>query len=165
MILSGDEIGNSQNGNNNVYCQDNEISWVKWEAGDSNLTDLVAMLAQLKKDYKTLGSNQFLAGEQSDPSSQIIWYSPDGQVMTNNDWESSKNEANAYAISTESEEVKSGSDLFIVINNADELEFTLPLSLENWAVVLSTTDIPIKVENGKFKVGASVVVFERKLAN
>ena len=162
MILSGDEIGNSQNGNNNVYCQDNEMSWVKWDQGDSKLTDFIVTLSSLRKSHKIFGSPQFLTGEKSDASSKIIWYSPDGKVMTKGDWESSENEAIAYTLPTESNADKLGTELFIVINNGNEIEFSLPHSAEQWELVLSTSDIPVNVQNGKFKLGASIIVFERK---
>ncbi|MEM8701179.1 MAG: glycogen debranching protein GlgX [Pseudomonadota bacterium] len=62
MLLAGDEIGNSQNGNNNAYCQDNPIGWIDWENRDDALADFVEGLARLRKGHSSLRQSRFLHG-------------------------------------------------------------------------------------------------------
>lgn len=161
MILSGDEIGNSQNGNNNVYCQDNEIAWVKWEQGDKQLIEFVAQVSKFRKKHNVLISPQFLIAERSNDAPQIIWYSVQGQIMTDVDWENSNHEALAYLLKDSVSDGKPVNSLYVVVNNGTELEFTLPESSEPWKVVLCTSDNPVDLQNGKFRIGGSIVVFER----
>ncbi|WP_321458709.1 glycogen debranching protein GlgX [uncultured Cohaesibacter sp.] len=75
MLLAGDEIGNSQKGNNNAYCQDNEIGWVNWDKGDKVLKDFVAYLSQFRRDHKALRQDRFLHGakRQQDDMRDVEW--------------------------------------------------------------------------------------------
>ena len=94
LLLAGDELGRTQLGNNNAYCQDNEISWVDWSlAGSSDdLTDLVASLTRLRLSSPALHRGRFFkAGE-------IDWLRPDGEPMTPADW----NEPFAHAVAATS---------------------------------------------------------------
>jgi len=69
MLLGGDELGHTQRGNNNAYCQDNEISWLKWQPGE--LVEFIGRLVALRKQY---------------PNENPIWFSPEGRRMTEQDW-------------------------------------------------------------------------------
>ncbi len=62
MLLAGDEIGNSQQGNNNAYCQDNSIGWINWDLADENLLDFVTSLSQFRKSHKAVRQTRFLHG-------------------------------------------------------------------------------------------------------
>ena len=75
MLLAGDEIGNSQQGNNNAYCQDNEIGWVNWDKSDDDLTAFVAYLSQFRKEHKALRQDRFLHGarRQQDNEPDVEW--------------------------------------------------------------------------------------------
>jgi isoamylase len=90
MLLAGDELGNSQNGNNNAYCQDNEIGWVDWSrkgtAGE-DLSDFVAGLVRLRHTGRFF-ADQFLEGKVRNASGcrDIAWFRADGQEMTEPDW-------------------------------------------------------------------------------
>jgi len=64
MLLAGDEIGNSQKGNNNAYCQDNEIGWINWQEADKSLADFVAHLSAFRQAHRCLSQSLFLHGAQ-----------------------------------------------------------------------------------------------------
>ena len=91
MITHGDEIGRTQNGNNNVYCQDSELSWMDWSLVDKN-SDLLAFArkaATLRKNHPVFRRRRFFEGEpirSGDEVRDIAWLTPDGQEMTHEDW-------------------------------------------------------------------------------
>ena len=91
MLLMGDEVGRTQNGNNNAYCQDNEIAWLVWEKvgeRDRAFLDFVRGLVRLRKRYKLLRSSRFLHGEPVDDNGtrSVIWLRPDGEEMEPSSW-------------------------------------------------------------------------------
>ena len=92
MLLAGDELGHSQLGNNNAYCQDNEISWQDWSllSTEADTLDLVRRLIQLRRDYPLLHRDRFVHGESEfEPSgfSDIQWLRSDGETMQDSDWD------------------------------------------------------------------------------
>ena len=91
MLLAGDERGNSQGGNNNVYCQDNEISWIDWTANEKReaLHDFVAQLIALRRRHPSFRRRSFFRGklEAEGAAKDVLWLRPDGREMTPPDWE------------------------------------------------------------------------------
>ncbi|WP_187428827.1 Glycogen operon protein GlgX [Roseobacter fucihabitans] len=83
MLLAGDEIGNTQWGNNNAYCQDNEIAWLDWAAGDAEMADFVAMLAALRKAHRVLRQSRFLHAAQrpADGLRDVEWMDFQGHPL------------------------------------------------------------------------------------
>ena len=92
MIAHGDEIGRTQNGNNNVYCQDSELSWMDWSLVDKN-ADLLAFarkVTTLRKNHPVFRRRRFFEGEpirSGDEVRDIAWLTPAGQEMTHEDWD------------------------------------------------------------------------------
>jgi glycogen operon protein len=87
MLLAGDEIGRTQRGNNNAYCQDNEISWLDWSHADRDLLAFVRRLIELRRRHPHLHLNRWLSERrQTDGHREIEWLRPDGQPMTVEDW-------------------------------------------------------------------------------
>jgi isoamylase len=88
MLLMGDELGHSQAGNNNAYCQDNELTWLDWSAIDEPLLRFVQKLAALRRQHPALRRRHFLHGTRSDPAGlpDVTWLSEDG-IMTVEDWQ------------------------------------------------------------------------------
>jgi glycogen operon protein len=88
MISHGDEIGRTQRGNNNAYCQDNEISWVDWRSGDRDLLRFVTRLVAFRKAHPVVCRRHWFRGEPVRRSDlpDIQWFRPDGQEMTDEDW-------------------------------------------------------------------------------
>jgi glycogen operon protein len=83
MLLGGDELGRSQKGNNNAYCQDNEISWFDWEAIDKDLLAFTSGLVAVRRRHPVLRRRSFASGALSD---DIAWFTPTGSAMTDSDW-------------------------------------------------------------------------------
>jgi len=91
MVLMGDEVGRTQHGNNNAYCQDNEIAWLNWKgisARDRAFMEFVRAVVRIRKRYKLLRCNHFLHGEpiDEDGTSSVIWFRPDGKEMEPASW-------------------------------------------------------------------------------
>jgi glycogen operon protein len=91
MILAGDEFGRTQGGNNNAYCQDNEISWVNWKLSDSGkrMLDFTRYVLGLRTQHPVLHRRRFFQGRSIHGSNvyDIIWRRPDGHEMSDDDWE------------------------------------------------------------------------------
>ncbi|WP_072803307.1 glycogen debranching protein GlgX [Rhodococcoides yunnanense] len=86
MILGGDEIGRSQNGNNNAYCQDNELSWFDWSTADGPLREFTADLIGLRAAHPALRPVWFRRGSDSDSADTVDFYRADGERFGDEDW-------------------------------------------------------------------------------
>ncbi len=90
MLSGGDEVGRTQGGNNNAYCQDNEISWTPWDLSDEQraLFDFTCRVVHLMREHPVLRRRKFLAGRRIRGAAvrDIMWLTPDGQEMGNGDW-------------------------------------------------------------------------------
>jgi isoamylase len=141
MLLAGDEVGNTQFGNNNAYCQDNEIGWVKWtglgSAGE-DLTTLIANLTRLRKRFVQLGNQAWLEGRRADGSYDVLWLTAQGKEMTAADWDNPDARFLSYILgSEENGEIP----LFIVFNSGTEpTQFVLPATRKfaYWTALLDT---------------------------
>ncbi|MCB0914876.1 MAG: glycogen debranching protein GlgX [Actinobacteria bacterium] len=92
MIAHGDELGRTQGGNNNGYCQDNEITWVDWAEADRSLLEFTRKLIALRRDHPIFRRQKFFNGqpietEDWDAVPDITWLKPDGEAMTPDDWQ------------------------------------------------------------------------------
>ncbi|HEX4442901.1 MAG TPA: glycogen debranching protein GlgX [Galbitalea sp.] len=93
MILHGDELGRTQNGNNNTYAQDSPLTWVHWDTADQSLIDFTAALVRLRKEHPTFRRSRFFDGRpvvrgEGEPMPDIVWLQPDAAVMSPADWDS-----------------------------------------------------------------------------
>jgi isoamylase len=92
MISHGDELGRTQNGNNNVYCQDNELSWIDWANADTELMEFTRSVSALRAGHPVFRRRRFFSGRpvrQRGVSGMpdIAWFAPDGSEMSDEDWE------------------------------------------------------------------------------
>lgn len=92
MLLHGDELGRTQQGNNNVYAQDSELSWVHWDQADGPLIEFTAALSRLRREHPTFRRSRYFDGRpvrrgEGEPRPDIEWLRPDGSVMEPEDWE------------------------------------------------------------------------------
>ena len=167
LLLAGDEVGNSQNGNNNAYCQDNKIGWVDWSGigqDGEDMTGLIAKLAKLRRDYPQLRGREWLKGQFADGGFDVMWLRPDALEMTAEDWKFPNGRFIAYVLA--STDAK-GTPLAIVLNAAPEtIDFVLPRvqQCETWLMELNTavptrcgTAFPAGAEQAA--PGRSVLVF------
>ncbi len=87
MLCAGDEIGNSQQGNNNAYCQDNETGWLDWTTTNHHLRDFVASALKLRREHSLLHHDDwFSSGETKAQQACVHWFRPDGKSMQVDDW-------------------------------------------------------------------------------
>ncbi|SHF13225.1 glycogen operon protein [Streptoalloteichus hindustanus] len=92
MLLHGDEVGRTQHGNNNAYCQDNELSWLDWSLAEKNadLLEFTRALAELRRAHPVFRRRRFFRGRplrRGDELRDIAWFTPSGEEMTERDWE------------------------------------------------------------------------------
>ncbi len=90
MLLHGDELGRTQQGNHNVYCQDNELSWVDWDSVDQELRTFTAALIAMRREHPVFRRRRFFAGRPirgGDELRDIAWFTEFGEEMTEQDWE------------------------------------------------------------------------------
>ena len=89
MLLAGDELGNTQHGNNNAYCQDNEFSWIDWSAVDEGFLDFTRRMIAFRKAHPILRQKLFLHSQprEIDGLADLFWHRPEGGGMTQGDWD------------------------------------------------------------------------------
>ncbi|NSZ08635.1 glycogen debranching protein GlgX [Agrobacterium tumefaciens] len=122
MLTAGDEGGRSQHGNNNAYCQDNEITWVDWSSLSQELTDHTAFLAALRKRFGVFSQTEFFSG-----NGDVTWLAPGGEPMTVAEWERPDMPAFAMVLATPDHETENDAELAVLINRSHEIvPFTLP---------------------------------------
>ena len=154
MVLHGDELGRSQGGNNNVYCQDNEISWVDWdlEPWQEELLAFTRRAVALRREHPVFRRRRFFAGVSRDEGTpaDIAWFAPDGRTMGPDDW--ANHEARSMLVFLNGEAIPEPDqrgervvgDSFLVAFNGhyEPLTFTLPEEVygDGWLVALDTSD-------------------------
>ena len=122
MILAGDEFGNSQGGNNNAYCQDNEISWLDWSEARTELIEAVSALSKLRRETG-LSRARFGVAQNDGPDHNPVleWLHPDGRTMGDADWEDGELRCFGLKIVFALDP-----EVLIVLNAGDECQFQLP---------------------------------------
>jgi glycogen operon protein len=174
MISHGDEIGRTQNGNNNVYCQDNELSWVDWELGEEQLQllEFTKAVVRLRRTHPVFRRRRFFAGSADHGGEStlgdIYWLQPSGEPMDEGGWSGDTLQVamwlNGGAIHEPDPRGQMiTDDDFLVLFNADaeEVSFTLPSSTwgDRWLTEIDTcADI---VDPGWRDAGAQVTVGPR----
>jgi glycogen operon protein len=151
MLLAGDEVGRTQQGNNNAYCQDNELSWFDWSSIDEDLLAFTAALVALRRDHPVFRRRRWFQGRPLRGTPDIVWLRPDGTEMTEADWREGHETCvgmflNGEAIASpgpRGEHVVD--DSFLVLINASPEPRKWAISGrwgERWRLVLDTTDGP-----------------------
>jgi glycogen operon protein len=87
MLLGGDELGRTQKGNNNAYCQDNDLSWVNWSEIDQPLLDFTRWIIAFRREHPVFRRRRFFQGRPIRGTLDIGWFKPDGKSMTDEDWD------------------------------------------------------------------------------
>jgi glycogen operon protein len=169
MLLAGDELGNTQQGNNNAWCQDNELSWLDWESADRDLLAFVRRLIELRRAHPVFRRSRFFSG-QGENLPDVWWMRPDGRRMTRRDWDNTN--ARAIGVFLNGDEVGSEArhgeelrdDSFLLLFNAhyEEIAFRLPARRfgTRWELELSTG----VVQAERFAPGLDVTVESRSIA-
>ncbi|MET1054343.1 MAG: glycogen debranching protein GlgX [Pedobacter sp.] len=150
MLLAGDELGRTQKGNNNSYCQDNEISWVDWQAADHDLRNFTSSLIRLRAEHAVFARKNWFKGQpvKANGIEDIAWFLPEGTMMEDHNW----NEGAAKSVATflngkglntiNDNGEKVVDDSFYMIFNAhdEEIQYQLPGDEYGgeWRIVIDT---------------------------
>jgi isoamylase len=140
LLLAGDEVANSQDGNNNAYCQDNEIGWVNWSnfGTEDDLTAFIGGLTDLRQRFPQLRPRDWLKGQRADGSWDVKWLTPAGTEMEEADWNFPDGRYLSYVLAAAHE---GGEPLFIVLNGADHtVKITFPQwpGVAHWSCLVDT---------------------------
>jgi isoamylase len=170
MLLGGDELGRTQGGNNNAWCQDNEVSWFDWEDADAELLEFARGLIALRREHPAFRRTSFLTGTATDSAlPDAWWFRPDGRRMTQRDWQSS--ETRTLGVFLNGREIRERTphgepifgDSFLLVFNAhsEPVVFTLPTRRfgARWGLELATGEAPA----GSLGARALVAVQEHSL--
>jgi len=145
MLLAGDELGRTQRGNNNTYCQDNELSWLDWEHRDEALIEFTARLVHLRRTHPVFRRRRY-AQIHPRPARPLIWLTPTGTEMSDEDWHNphalcigllhcaeGQIDVDKYGRPVEDDE-------FVLLLNAhhEPIDFALPRRGGAWRVVVDT---------------------------
>ena len=169
MLLAGDEIGNSQNGNNNAYCQNNEIGWVNWDRADTGLLEFVEALSAFRHAHPSLRQNRFLHGalRESDGLPDVEWTDFTGGPLH---WRDPCLSNFCLTVRCSAEAARTTTDadaVFMAFNRSGEvMGVTLPATNPGWHWVLGIdTSLVRQGANGKVEAATvpvaahSVVAF------
>jgi isoamylase len=154
MILGGDELGRTQGGNNNAYCQDGPLSWFDWEGADTDFLDWCRRLCSMRRAHPVFRRRRWFQRHAIRGTTEIVWLRPDGQPMSDHDWENGY--AKAVGVLLDGEAISTPDrfggrvvdDTFYVMFNASEIDlpWTLPSKSrpparhgEPWLVQLDTS--------------------------
>ncbi|MCZ2820841.1 glycogen debranching protein GlgX [Modestobacter sp. VKM Ac-2977] len=175
MLLHGDELGRTQGGNNNGYCQDSPITWIDWENVDEGLLEFTKLVTKLRTDHPTFRRRRFFHGRpvrraEGDPVQDVAWFTHAGELMSEEDWDAHYAKSigvylNGHGIrSTDERGEPVVDDCFYLVFNAwhEDIEFTLPSSeyAEGWTVVVDTAEMS-EVEPVVVKAGDTLTVAAR----
>jgi glycogen operon protein len=167
MLLHGDEIGRTQHGNNNAYCQDNEISWIDWENADRDLLIYTASLIALRREHPTFRRRRYFIGRpiHGTSVSDIGWHRPDGIEMSADDWATGFSKAVGVFLGGRSTGLVNSrgeplidDDFYIAFNAHHEpMQFTIPNNLSGaFHIVLNTAE-PGPVKTLRNRQAATVI--------
>jgi len=145
MLLAGDELGNSQQGNNNAYCQDNEIGWIDWSSYDADFLDFTRRLIAFRHEHPILRQKRFLHSRERivDGIEDLFWWRADGRPMQDQDWGRPELKtlcvemriASGTPVYAQREEA-----LFLIFNRGHDVEVKLPDCAEGrrWRLWIDT---------------------------
>ncbi|HLZ65338.1 MAG TPA: glycogen debranching protein GlgX [Aliidongia sp.] len=174
MLLAGDEFGRTQQGNNNAYCQDNELSWVDWDFGDrgQGLIDFVAKLTALRRNFPILRRQRFLTGTMNEELGvkDVTWINASGSEMSDEDWADETMRCFGMLMDGRAQPTgvrKRGDDrtLLVIFNSHyDLVNFTLPESAGHatWTLLVDT-NLPDQPGEQEFATGQTYAVTGRSV--
>jgi glycogen operon protein len=153
MLTAGDEGARTQRGNNNAYCQDNDITWVDWNALDEELIAHTTFVAALRKRFTVFSEAGFFSG-----NGDIDWISPSGQPMTVGEWETPALSTLGMLLSTGDRSSRKQTRLAVLFNRSDRRQiFSLPsCDKSSWRIL---TAAGAKKANGQVTVASRSVAF------
>jgi isoamylase len=173
MLLAGDEIGRTQNGNNNPYCQDNELSWVDWNSADLDLLYFTVSLLAFRRAHPVFRRRRWFEGRplHGQDIRDIVWLTPSGREMSDDDWKVGfakslmvyLNGAAITNLGPRGETILDDSFLLCFNAHYEPLTFVLPEASfgERWHRVIDTADPDLLAPTLPFRAGGEVRVLDR----
>lgn len=172
MLLAGDEISRTQKGNNNAYCQDNEISWLNWKKADKELLQFTQKLIHFRKSHPAFRRRRWFQGQPIKGIEDIAWFLHDGTEMSEEHWNTHFAKTlgvflfgkGIHALGPKGEQITD--DSFYLIFNAhhDALPFKLPSEKfgKTWTKVIDTSNSKIEPQ-GEYKAQEEITVAGRSI--
>jgi isoamylase len=178
MLVAGDEFGRTQQGNNNAYCQDNEISWLNWDNADNDLLEFTQKLIALRKDHPAFRRRKWFQGVpiRGKGLEDIAWFLPEGTEMSDENWNHDfakslgvfLNGKGLHYVDPKGEQIIDD-NFYMIFNAHDEpLDYHLPEKIldKPWTKILDTSTVKVGEEliseNEVIKVnGRSVVLLQQ----
>ncbi len=174
MLVAGDEIGKTQKGNNNAYCQDNEISWINWADADLSLLQFTQKVIHLRKKHPIFRRRNWFKGMPIGVGLEdIAWFLHNGHEMSVDNWYEDfakslgvyLNGKGIHSVGPKGDTVTD--DSFYIIFNAfhGNLKYTLPPKKygKQWTIILNTSEKPLVKEGAVIKAGGHVMVEARSI--
>lgn len=176
MLLAGDETGRTQQGNNNAYCQDNELSWFHWDGVDGSLLEFTRRLIELRLSQPVFCRRKWFTGEpiKGVGTEDIAWFLPDGREMPEESWD--HDFARSLAVFLNGEGIHSvdekgkkiiGDSFYLIFNAYEEqLDFILPKDKrygDFWIKVIDTTSTQIAESPNRLEAGSHIEVAGRSM--
>jgi len=174
MLVGGDEIGRTQQGNNNAYCQDNEISWFDWQSADHGLFEFTRRVIRLRNAHPAFRRRGWFKGRplRGKGISDIAWLRIDGEPMSEDDWQQGfvkslmvfLNGDALHELDDDGKRVRDGSFLLLFNAHYEPLDFTLPSASfgQTWTVVVDTAT-EVGERDATFTAGSNARVEARSL--
>jgi glycogen operon protein len=174
MMLAGDEMSRTQKGNNNAYCQDNDISWVDWKHADQELIIFTRQLIALRRSHPSFTRKRWFQGQpiKGIGVEDIAWFLPEGTEMTDDNWNHSfakslglyLNGRGLHSLGPKEEPFVD--DSFYIIFNAhhEDVTYVLPEKKysKHWVKVLNTAE-PAFISGENYKAGDQITVEGRSI--
>jgi isoamylase len=156
MLTAGDECGRTQGGNNNAYCQDNEVSWLNWGAADQGFLKFIQKLTHLRKRFPVFRRSQFFDehAAENPATKDIIWLLPGGNELAPSDWNAQHTGCLGIRYVDRAPGERARILLLLVNVSQSSVSFALP-STSSWRCILDTVrSEPLKYtsERGMFVV-------------
>jgi isoamylase len=175
MLVAGDELGRTQQGNNNAYCQDNEVSWIHWEQADQGLLQFTRDLIHFRKSHPAFCRRRWFQGQpiKGIGVEDIAWFLPDGNEMSEENWNNSLakslavyvNGRGLHSVGPKGEPVLD--DSFYLIFNAyhKSIKYKLPPSKygREWSIVIDTTECSFKKHRKTYDAEQTISVKGRSV--
>ncbi|MEM8491912.1 MAG: glycogen debranching protein GlgX [Pseudomonadota bacterium] len=165
MLLAGAELGHTQLGNNNAYCQDNATSWIDWDNEDQDLQKFTCSVMAFRHSQPLLGADCYRHATPNSDGQSLRWFAPEGGIMEPSDWASTSRRCVGCLLTQHETDDAPASSLLILLNSQREsLVFALPQALQ-WHRRIDTAEAPWMFDNESsrsesFMAGQSVQVLE-----
>jgi glycogen operon protein len=176
MLQAGDEFARTQRGNNNAYCQDNELAWLDWRLAHDHAAqvEFVRRLIQIRRENPVFQRRAFLAGVQQhhERFKDVLWLRADGAELGDEDWHDPGLQAfgmllDGTGLPPAQAEARRGDNFLVLFNASPEaVEFTLPppISGQTWVVTLDTSQEALTVPARGYRSGHVYLLDQGSLA-